>query len=93
VATSAMEAGSSTVCAQTRLHDPMVRRVSPGPPPRLDWERLFWRSGLQIVAGVDEVGRGAMAGPLVAAAVVLPSCEGHALRRLRATLSGVRDSK
>ena len=61
--------------------------------PTLDAEQAFWRSGLRRVAGVDEVGRGAMAGPLVAAAVVLPSCTGPALRRLCATLSGVRDSK
>jgi ribonuclease HII len=59
----------------------------------LDVERAFWRAGLRRVAGVDEVGRGALAGPLVAAAVVLPCCEGAALRRLRAALAGVRDSK
>ncbi|WP_457632627.1 ribonuclease HII [Oceanithermus desulfurans] len=34
-------------------------------------ERGFWRRGLRV-AGVDEAGRGALAGPLVAAAVVLP---------------------
>jgi ribonuclease HII len=34
-----------------------------------------------------------MAGPLVAAAVVLPACEGSALRRLRKALTGVCDSK
>lgn len=61
--------------------------------PDLNWERAFWRAGMRSVAGVDEVGRGAMAGPLVAAAVIFPACEGHALRRLRATLAEVRDSK
>ena len=61
--------------------------------PGLDAERAFWRAGLRRVAGVDEVGRGALAGPLVAAAVVLPCCDGAALRRLRAALAGVRDSK
>jgi len=45
------------------------------------------------VAGVDEVGRGALAGPLLAAAVILPACAGPRLRRLRFVLSGVRDSK
>ncbi|MBA2754091.1 MAG: ribonuclease HII [Chloroflexia bacterium] len=45
------------------------------------------------VAGVDEVGRGALAGPIVAAAVVLPESDGPALRRLRAMLRGLRDSK
>jgi ribonuclease HII len=48
---------------------------------------------MRRVAGVDEVGRGAMAGPLVAAAVILPASEGWALRRLRAALTDVRDSK
>jgi ribonuclease HII len=32
----------------------------------------FWDEGIQHVAGVDEVGRGPLAGPVVAAAVVLP---------------------
>lgn len=45
------------------------------------------------MAGVDEVGRGALAGPLVAAAVVFPACDGSALRRLRRALATVRDSK
>ncbi len=35
-------------------------------------ERAFWVRGLHAVAGVDEAGRGAWAGPVVAAAVVLP---------------------
>lgn len=35
-------------------------------------ERAFWSRGLGAVAGVDEAGRGAWAGPVVAAAVVLP---------------------
>lgn len=37
----------------------------------LDYERGFWSRGL-LVAGVDEAGRGPLAGPVVAAAVVLP---------------------
>ena len=36
------------------------------------YERALRRVGLEPVAGVDEAGRGACAGPLVAAAVVLP---------------------
>ena len=35
-------------------------------------ERALWRAGYDLIAGVDEVGRGALAGPLVAAAVILP---------------------
>ncbi len=40
--------------------------------PTLAEERLLWRQGLDLVAGVDEVGRGPLAGPVAAAAVVLP---------------------
>jgi len=59
----------------------------------LDIEREFWAAGLRRIAGVDEVGRGALAGPLVAAAVVLPARAGDRLCELCETLSGVRDSK
>jgi ribonuclease HII len=41
--------------------------------PTFNYEEKFWNQGLQYVAGVDEVGRGCFAGPVVAAAVVLPS--------------------
>jgi ribonuclease HII len=36
------------------------------------FERMYYRRGYQRIAGVDEVGRGPLAGPVVAAAVVLP---------------------
>jgi ribonuclease HII len=52
--------------------------------PALTEERAAWDDGCQWVAGVDEVGRGAWAGPITVAAVVVPVGE-----RLR----GVRDSK
>ena len=48
------------------------------------YERAAWRSGLKQVAGVDEAGRGPLAGPVVAAAVILDRD-----RRLK----GVDDSK
>ena len=35
-------------------------------------ERTLHRSGATLVAGVDEVGRGALAGPVMAGAVILP---------------------
>ena len=35
-------------------------------------ERQFWDRGLSRVAGIDEVGRGAWAGPLTLAATVIP---------------------
>ena len=40
--------------------------------PTLRRERALWQEGRIVVAGVDEVGRGPMAGPVVAAAVVFP---------------------
>lgn len=53
-------------------------------PPPLTEERRCWEAGLRFVAGLDEVGKGAWAGPLTVGAVVVPMGE-----RLR----GVRDSK
>ena len=38
----------------------------------LHFERMLWRQGVLRVAGVDEAGRGPLAGPVVAAAVVFP---------------------
>ena len=58
-------------------------------PPGLRLERELVRAGCHAIAGVDEVGRGAWAGPVTAAAVVLPL---H-LPRLARQLAGVRDSK
>jgi len=50
------------------------------------YERALRRFGLEPIAGVDEAGRGACAGPLVAAAVILP--EGR-----RGEVPGLADSK
>ena len=50
------------------------------------YERALRRAGLHPVAGVDEAGRGACAGPLVAAAVVLPDGK-------RGIVPGLNDSK
>lgn len=38
----------------------------------LSTEKKLWKQGHQFIAGIDEVGRGAFAGPVVAAAVVFP---------------------
>ncbi|MDD4859254.1 MAG: ribonuclease HII [Dehalococcoidales bacterium] len=56
--------------------------------PTFAEEKLLWGQGIERVAGVDEVGRGALAGPVMAAAVVLP-------QNLKKTkwLREVRDSK
>lgn len=56
--------------------------------PGMEYERCWWDSGFSLVAGVDEVGRGALAGPVAAAAVIFPPYE-----RLPAELAGVADSK
>ncbi|MBN1889843.1 MAG: ribonuclease HII [Thermoflexales bacterium] len=47
---------------------PKSKRAKPG----LQEERRLWRAGLSLVAGIDEAGRGAWAGPVFAAAVILP---------------------
>jgi ribonuclease HII len=47
---------------------PALKRESPG----LLFERARWELGDQVVVGVDEVGRGAWAGPLTVGAAVLP---------------------
>src|SRR5437764_12206433 len=41
-------------------------------PPKLTVERSLWDEGHDVVVGVDEVGRGAWAGPLMVGAAVLP---------------------
>ena len=41
--------------------------------PSLTEERKLWRAGFVRVAGLDEAGRGALAGPVVAGAVILPA--------------------
>ncbi|MEX0621695.1 MAG: ribonuclease HII [Candidatus Woykebacteria bacterium] len=38
-----------------------------------DYEKVLWQDGARQIAGIDEVGRGAWAGPVVAAAVIFPS--------------------
>jgi ribonuclease HII len=40
---------------------------------RFEFERAFWSRGTTRIAGVDEAGRGPLAGPVVAAAVIFPS--------------------
>ncbi len=52
--------------------------------PSFHLERKHWRSGCRYVAGLDEAGRGCLAGPVVAAAVILPP---------DANIPGLNDSK
>lgn len=50
----------------------------------LTYERELYATGLELIAGIDEVGRGPLAGPVVAAAVILPkNCK----------IKGLNDSK
>jgi ribonuclease HII len=56
--------------------------------PTLDFEQRLWKAGYIRIAGIDEAGRGAWAGPVCAAAVILP-CDPSVLL----SLDKVRDSK
>src|SRR5215204_7789441 len=61
--------------------------------PQLHIERDLWQSGLRLVAGVDEVGMGPLAGPVVAAAVIFPSHQEYDTAIPSSLPQGVRDSK
>jgi ribonuclease HII len=51
---------------------PKLRKALKSSSPGLNFEQSLWQSGIEFVAGVDEVGRGAWAGPLTVAAAVIP---------------------
>ena len=56
--------------------------------PDLSFEQPIWQAGIKHIAGIDEAGRGALAGPVAAGAVILnPDPE------LQQILHGVHDSK
>ena len=55
----------------------------------LQHERHYFRAGFRFIVGIDEVGRGPLAGPVAAAAVALPLEKTN----LANALGGVRDSK
>ena len=61
--------------------------------PSLTRETSLSGQGYRAIAGIDEAGRGAWAGPLVAAAVILPPVGQRGEGDLRQQLRGVRDSK
>jgi ribonuclease HII len=75
-------------CADNRridAHDARERRGGAMTKhPDLRYERKLWRSGVEVVAGVDEAGVGPMAGPVVAAAVIFAP---------ETFIKGVHDSK
>ncbi|MBP1324906.1 ribonuclease HII [Leucobacter exalbidus] len=61
-------------------------KADPAKDPTLDYERELWAAGAPVVIGIDEVGRGAVAGPVaVGAHAVLPS--------ITDIPAGLRDSK
>lgn len=69
----------------------MTSRIDPVSLPKhphLRHENALWVNGSLWVAGIDEAGRGALAGPVAAAAVILPQ-----ISTLIIELEGVRDSK
>jgi ribonuclease HII len=61
--------------------------AGPRPSPSTSYEEALWAAGQRFVAGVDEVGRGPLAGPVYAAAVILDP------KTRPGWLSEVRDSK
>jgi ribonuclease HII len=66
----------------------IFRMREPGDRPDLSFEQPLWLAGCSAVAGIDEAGRGALAGPVTAAAVIFrPEPD------LTNRLWGVRDSK
>lgn len=63
-----------------------MTELFPRDPHPFSFEQLLWKDGYRLVAGVDEAGRGALAGPVVAGAVIFDDTALH--------LAGkVRDSK
>ncbi len=59
------------------------------PSPTLDFEHALLQQGCLTIAGIDEAGRGCLAGPVAAAAVILPIDDPDLIIKL----DGVRDSK
>ena len=61
-----------------KLHEILKKRYEQERAERLrlqnmlNFERVLWKSGIRAIAGVDEVGVGPLAGPVVAAAVIFP---------------------
>ncbi len=67
-----------------RRGKPPIERKQEYPAAIQQFEKTLRQQGYQRIAGIDEAGRGALAGPVVAAAVILP---------VNCRISGVTDSK
>lgn len=85
VADQASAVSASPVVAKAPLHRPAGRRrITKKVVPGRRFEQELWDAGADVVVGLDEVGRGAWAGPLVIGAAVIPRDK---------RIQGVRDSK
>ena len=80
----ALESAAEAVPARTLSPSAAKLRLLKRLRCTLRYEKRAWESGATLVAGVDEVGRGSLFGPVVAAAVILD--RGYRIR-------GLRDSK
>ena len=76
------EAREATAVAENTVANATARK--PKSDAKLDYERKAWRNGARLIAGVDEVGRGPLAGDVVVCAVIMD---------LTNIVSGVDDSK
>ncbi|USS89627.1 ribonuclease HII [Fructilactobacillus cliffordii] len=64
--------GVQCLVQQTKRRLTKQREAEAAFEQRLHFEKELWQQGIQYVAGVDEVGRGPLAGPVVIGAVILP---------------------
>lgn len=64
-----------------------MKSATPYKNPSMLWEDDLRESGFKLVAGIDEAGRGALAGPVVASAVILPNRLPNSVRAM------INDSK
>ena len=71
----------------TQTKDARGRKRRSGPVPHFKEEAALLAAGYSLIAGLDEVGRGPIAGPVVAGAVILPPPP------RRPWMRGIRDSK
>jgi ribonuclease HII len=63
---------AGTTTARATRSAPVLRKALKRSAPSLDVERQLWTAGHDVVVGMDEVGRGAWAGPLTLGAAIVP---------------------